>query len=693
MTMLRQRTSKALVAAIAAAACLAAAFAPGVARAEGGMQIEEVSGYTTVAGRTRHVTVLLRRSPGTDPQTISARALGAIGAQAGTPSTDVFFLGSLWPRFFDRDRQNDVVVQSYNPAGDPTGAGLTSLQHAQATWNGVEGSTFRFGFGGVTARVPSLSVAGDCPGAGGGELDGSNDVGWCSIGWDDPSSFVIFGYAAYEADTFTGETLEADVVLNTDIAPSPPWSSGGGDTDVETVILHELGHVLGLSHTVEAETAMFFALNGTRRTLSDVDADGARALYPRRAPLLSDEPRANGMSIVAERGDRAPGGGIFTGSFEPGAVNARGETAFVADVAEGQALVVAGRDGPREVVRSGQVVGGVELGAGSNNAVGLNDAGDVAFAWYLLPFDPSGANTALFRTDAHGRPELLVRPGVTPAPGGGVFAGCVNAALSARGDVVFAGLVDTDRGRITGIFVTDRSGAIRRVAAAGDLAPGGGTFTSFSFTPSISSRGTVAFAARTAGVPGLGVYVQRAPGGTLEAVARPGLPAPGGKAWVNATQPRVNGRGEILFGGMVDRPGRRVFAPYLARGASIAAVAELGEVLPDGWTFDGLLVAPGSWTLNEAGDVGFVTRIRSEYPPNEVIPFPTIVDATAVYASSGGQLGPVAREGDVLLGLGWIWSVSPGFFPSVLLDDRGDVVFQAETEIGRLVLLRAGRRV
>jgi hypothetical protein len=54
-------------------------------------------------------------------------------------------------------------------------------------------------------------------------------------------------------------------------------------------------------------------------------------------------------------------------------------------------------------------------------------------------------------------------------------------------------------------------------------------------------------------------------------------------------------------------------------------------------------------------------------------------------------LGIVEREfGIPLPGFGWISRLRPGFL-SIQIDDRGGVVFPAQTIAGRVALLRAGQ--
>ncbi|MGW3353724.1 RICIN domain-containing protein [Nonomuraea rubra] len=69
------------------------------------------------------------------------------------------------------------------------------------------------------------------------------------------------------------------------------WSVGAasGAYDVETVALHEIGHILGLQHSAVPGAVMFptVSSNTTLRALTADDIEGARRLYPIRGPVFA----------------------------------------------------------------------------------------------------------------------------------------------------------------------------------------------------------------------------------------------------------------------------------------------------------------------------------------------------------------------------------------------------------------------
>lgn len=61
---------------------------------------------------------------------------------------------------------------------------------------------------------------------------------------------------------------------------------GGGAFDLETVALHEIGHLLGLDHSNVPGSVMFPSYGGQRRALTPDDLAGIQTLYGRPGPAL-----------------------------------------------------------------------------------------------------------------------------------------------------------------------------------------------------------------------------------------------------------------------------------------------------------------------------------------------------------------------------------------------------------------------
>jgi len=197
-------------------------------------------------------------------------AVAALAQQGARPFTHDEFsaTGLLWDQFSDGNPGNDFVTQNYNPKNDPTnGGGITALLNTHNSWNGVATSSFTFDYGGETKRCPSLVK--ECRGP--QKFDGNNDVAWVSL-----TGSNILGV------TWSGtSTDEADMALNTNFN----WSTTGADFDVETVYLHENGHVAGLGHSADITAIMYPSYQQLNRVLQQDDIDGISFLYP---PVSTD---------------------------------------------------------------------------------------------------------------------------------------------------------------------------------------------------------------------------------------------------------------------------------------------------------------------------------------------------------------------------------------------------------------------
>jgi hypothetical protein len=90
------------------------------------------------------------------------------------------------------------------------------------------------------------------------------------------------------------------------------WSIGAvaNAFDVETVGLHELGHLLGLAHSSVAGSVMFptIGANSTNRALTQDDSDGIRTLYPHQSNWRWCH-KCQGLFFSENANPRCPAGG------------------------------------------------------------------------------------------------------------------------------------------------------------------------------------------------------------------------------------------------------------------------------------------------------------------------------------------------------------------------------------------------
>ncbi len=156
------------------------------------------------------------------------------------------------------------VVQNYNSAGEPNNGAKEALKNTHYTWTGVEESDFALSYGENTTRCPSLVQ--ECRGP--QYLDGNNDLAWLRLR---PGVLGVAWIASQG-----GYIVEVDIALSTRFN----WDTEGGDYDIETVILHENGHLLGLGHSENPKAVMYAYYNSVKQELHEDDEAGIIYLYP-----------------------------------------------------------------------------------------------------------------------------------------------------------------------------------------------------------------------------------------------------------------------------------------------------------------------------------------------------------------------------------------------------------------------------
>jgi hypothetical protein len=242
-------------------------------------QLVSVYGRAQIGGRDAVVHVWVVLPPGADANQVALEALRSQGARPFLPG-EFSTTGLVWDQFFNSNGDNDSVVQHYNPAGEPTTAALTALTKTHTNWTSVASSRFAFSYGGTTDRCPSLVR--ECPGP--QSYDGLNDVAWLPL-----SGCCTLGVTWYSTSVD-----EADMALNSKF----PWATNGQDYDLESVYLHENGHVAGLGHSEVEQAVMYAYYSGLRLVLRQDDIDGLITLYP-----LNEEPPDGGACTLGQQGE------------------------------------------------------------------------------------------------------------------------------------------------------------------------------------------------------------------------------------------------------------------------------------------------------------------------------------------------------------------------------------------------------
>jgi hypothetical protein len=294
---------------------------------------------------------------------------------------------------------------------------------------------------------------------------------------------------------------------------------------------------------------------------------------------------ASGSRIVrvAADGDAAPGGGTLSGfSRHPvPALNDAGAVVFVAAVSGGrtvEGIFVAAGGRVRPVAVAGSAAPGIASGTlAAVDAPALNNRGDVAF----LATVRRGRDSieAVCLASARGLAKVVAQGDAAPA--GGTFAGFGPPALDAGARVVYAAVVDGPAVP-GGIFATE-AGQTRMVLGAGDDTPVGGIFAKFSERVAVNDRGAVAFTAVLNGAAAReGVFLVDRAG--VRKIAAAGEAAPGGGVFAHfGAWPALAADGTVAFTASVDGA-RSDVAIFVATAAGIARLVSQGDALPGGGT-------------------------------------------------------------------------------------------------------------
>jgi hypothetical protein len=172
-----------------------------------------------------------------------------------------------------------------------------AVTRAFATWEAVP--------------TASISYTSGAP----GEDDGRSTLGFLS----EPTLDRVLASTSYLIDGVTGELLESDIFFNASFAWSVAAAGVRNRWDVESIALHEIGHLSGLGHSAIGETegvtgdrrvvssgaVMFPIALGTGdvslRTLKPDDVAGISDIYP-TSRFSSDTGSISGRVTMLGRG-------------------------------------------------------------------------------------------------------------------------------------------------------------------------------------------------------------------------------------------------------------------------------------------------------------------------------------------------------------------------------------------------------
>jgi hypothetical protein len=181
-------------------------------------------------------------------------------------------------------------------------AGVTATQFRDAaarafsTWQNVATASVSATFAGFTSAEPD-------------DEDNQNTLGFASR----PDLTRVLGSTSYFIDDETGEILEADIFFNSTFQWSVAPAGESGKFDLESIILHETGHLFGLGHSALGETELI--AGGGRRVIAAESVLFPIAYSP--GNVNDRKPRADDVAGLSEVYPR------LSGSSESGSMSGR----------------------------------------------------------------------------------------------------------------------------------------------------------------------------------------------------------------------------------------------------------------------------------------------------------------------------------------------------------------------------------
>jgi matrixin/carboxypeptidase family protein len=163
-----------------------------------------------------------------------------------------------------------------------------TVGRAFAQWQAVPTSSIAYQFAGLTAALP-------------GQDDGLSTLGFQSR----PDMDRVLASTSFLVDAATGALIESDIFFNSSFAWSVAPAGEAGRFDLESIALHEIGHLSGLGHSALGETEL--REGGGRRVL------GAEAImFPIAFAAGTIAGRTLKADDIAGISDLYPDGGFAT---------------------------------------------------------------------------------------------------------------------------------------------------------------------------------------------------------------------------------------------------------------------------------------------------------------------------------------------------------------------------------------------
>ncbi|WP_233873960.1 matrixin family metalloprotease [Paraburkholderia adhaesiva] len=216
-----------------------------------------------------------------------------LSSMSGGTGTSIFE-GASW--------NSNVVTWSFGDSTSGFSADMTSteeilVEQAFATWAAASGLQF--------VEVADPSQADITLGLADLDTASTGVVGMTTT----PAQDGVFASGA----TIRIEDPNQDA-LTTDADGQLAYS--GTDAEFEQVVLHEIGHALGLASNADVNSIMYYELGATNRTLDATDLAGIQTLYGGNASATSSSAVSQLIQAMAAYAPQSSAGTTVTGTIE-----------------------------------------------------------------------------------------------------------------------------------------------------------------------------------------------------------------------------------------------------------------------------------------------------------------------------------------------------------------------------------------
>lgn len=180
------------------------------------------------------------------------------------------------PYLFWRTRDITFSLDALGCPDTDLGQTRAAVIRSFNTWESQPCTDVFFVYDGIVEGVEPNTVS--------GEADGVNLVVWLTE-WPEDWGATQLAHTNFIWNERTGEILDVDVVLN---GQDYYWTAGDITiTDIEDVLVHEIGHLLGFAHSTDPEASMYAGYTEgevKKRDLAATDIQGLCEVYPAGQP-------------------------------------------------------------------------------------------------------------------------------------------------------------------------------------------------------------------------------------------------------------------------------------------------------------------------------------------------------------------------------------------------------------------------